>query len=68
MKRVTFSDKVEVNTTWSSSCYDRHQIDSVLYRKGYNNITNSEWLNIFKWLHKYKLNEMSIHIDADTNL
>ncbi len=66
MKRVTFNDKVYIYSTWSADYYDRHQIDSVMYRKNYNSVTNAEWLNVFKWLHKYKLNDMSTHIDTES--
>ncbi len=61
MKKVSFSNIVNVKKTYSKYEYDRKQIDSILYKKLYNRITVSEWMNILIKLDLYKLYEMDVH-------
>jgi hypothetical protein len=66
-KKVVFSDINEIYTTYSSDEYLRHQIDSILYKKNYNRVSNDEWNAIFLNLDLYKLYEMPVHIDSIQN-
>jgi hypothetical protein len=63
MKKVSFNNQVAILDTWSSFEYDRCQIESILYKKSYNRINDSEWVNLYKRLYKFKINEMSVYID-----
>jgi hypothetical protein len=68
-KSVVFNlDKNETQETYSSDEYDRFQIDSVLYRRGYANlVSDQEWSNIYITLDIYKLYEMKTHKDSFHN-
>lgn len=66
-KSVSFNLSNETFVTYSSQEYDRFQIDSVLYRKNYNRISEEEWRSIFINLDLYKLYEMRVHKDSLTN-
>ncbi len=59
-----------VYETYSPSDYDRHSIDSVMYLKAYNRLSNYEWVSIFKDLNLYKKYEMLVHYESvrNTNL
>ena len=62
MKSVKFNlNKNEIFTTYSDDEYDRLPIDSVMYMKCYNKISDYDWLNIFKNLNFYKMCEMIVH-------
>lgn len=68
MKSVTFNENNnKIYITYSSLDYDRFQIDSILYQKGYRRISNEDWINIFILLNKYKCNEMIVHKDSIKN-
>lgn len=66
-KKVTFSDNNEIYTTYSADEYLRFQIDSILYKKSYNRVSNDEWNTIFLNLDLYKLYEMPVHSDSIQN-
>jgi hypothetical protein len=66
-KQVSFKQNNETFVTYSSEEYDRFPIDSVLYRKSYNRISNEEWRSIFINLDLYKLYEMRVHKDSLNN-
>lgn len=68
MKSVSFNENNnKIYITYSSLDYDRFQIDSILYQKGYRRISNEDWINIFILLNKYKCNEMIVHKDSIKN-
>jgi len=54
-------DKNETFYTYSNQEYDRMQIDSVMYKRCYNKISNEEWEDLIRELNFYKLNEMQSH-------
>jgi hypothetical protein len=66
-KNVSFNLNNTTFSTYSHKDYDRFQIDSVLYRKGYNRISEEEWRSIFINLDLYKLYEMRVHKDSLNN-
>lgn len=66
-KNVSFNLNDTIFTTYSPKDYDRFQIDSVLYRKNYNRISDDEWRTIFINLDLYKLYEMRVHKDSLNN-
>lgn len=66
-KNVSFNLNNQICITHSPKDYDRFQIDSVLYRKNYNRISNDEWRTIFINLDLYKLYEMRVHKDSLSN-
>jgi hypothetical protein len=72
MKSVKFNlENIQFYDTYSNDEYDRYPIDSILYLKSYNKITEFDWkemiynLNIFKIcemiVHKSSLNNTKIH-------
>lgn len=67
VKKVTFNNTAVIYKTYSPDEYCRHQIDSVLYRKMYNRISQEEWNNIYITLDIYKLYEMIVHKDSLKN-
>jgi hypothetical protein len=62
-KSVQFNDNTKIFITYSSDEYDRSQIDSCLYQKSYNRISQIEWKNIVTELHNFKKLEMIVHIN-----
>jgi hypothetical protein len=62
-KVVSFNDTPVYHEMLSPDEYDRSQVKTVLYKRGYNRITNSVWQLIYKNLDFYKQREMPIHID-----
>ena len=68
IKKVNFDlTKNTIGFTYSSDDYDRLCIDSVMYRKACNKLTNEELINIYIELDLYKLYEMPIHVDSLRN-
>lgn len=68
LKSVIFNlDKNETRETYSGDEYDRIQIDSLLYRRGYNKVSDEEWNNVYITLDIYKLYEMKTHKDSFHN-
>jgi len=63
-KSVKFNNNVIEHITYSPREYDRHPIDSVLYKRSYNRVSDQEWNNIYVILDIYKLYEMNVHKDA----
>ena len=62
-KHCTFNDGINIiYETYSSEEYDRHSIDSILYQKLYNRISDYEWLLLVSELNTYKKKEMIIHL------
>lgn len=66
-KLVKFNDNIIKHVTYSADEYSRHPIDSVLYRRSYNRVSDQEWNNIYVILDIYKLYEMNVHKDAFKN-
>ncbi len=68
IKKVDFDlSKNIVYTTYSGDEYDRYCIDSVMYKRCYNKITELELIQIFIELDLYKLYEMKIHSNSYYN-
>jgi hypothetical protein len=67
VKKVFFSEINKIYTTYSPDEYLRNQIDSILYKKNYNRVSNDEWNTIFLNLDLYKLYEMPVHSDSIQN-
>ena len=66
--RVNFDlDKNCYYDTYSPDEYDRHSIDSVLYRKSLNKISNKEWDEAINDLTRFKLYEMVVHKQSVLN-
>ena len=63
-KSVSFSDTIKIAETWSSSDYDRSQINSIIYQKGYNKVPNIVWKRAMESLNIFKSREMTVHIDT----
>ena len=63
-KSVQFNNNIIEYITYSPIEYDRSQIDSVLYRREYQRVSDQEWNNIYVLLDIYKLYEMKVHKDA----
>ena len=62
MKKVEFDlNRNKVYTTYNSMDYDRSQIDHVVYRRGYNRVSNEEMKAIYITLDMYKLYEMPVN-------
>lgn len=57
-----------IHETYSSDTYDRSVIDSILYRKAYNRVSDAEWQEVLMSLNKYKIEEMISHKDSLHNL
>lgn len=68
-KSVCFNlDKNQINYTYSGDDYDRFQIDSILYQRGYTGkVSDQEWNNVYITLDIYKMYEMKIHKDSFHN-
>jgi hypothetical protein len=67
IKKVSFNSEIVIFETYNSDDYDRHPIDSVLYRKAYRRVSEQEWFNIGVVLDIYKLYEMPVHVDSLKN-
>ncbi|NBU34294.1 hypothetical protein EB118_07025 [bacterium] len=61
-KKVTFDENK--NEVFFIEKYDRLPIQSVLYLRCYNKITNKEWIKIHDELNKFKYKEMVVHKDS----
>jgi len=61
-KQCTFNEQNTIYETYSSDEYDRHCIDSILYQKLYNKISDYEWSLLLIDLNNYKNKEMIIHL------
>jgi hypothetical protein len=62
-KKLCFNTTInQTYETYSSDEYDRHGIDSVMYRKSFKKITDKQFLDIYKQLYFYKKHEMIVHI------
>jgi hypothetical protein len=67
-KKVNFNlSKNTYHTTYSSSEYNRSQIDSTIYLYCYKRITDKEMNTIINDLNIFKSKEMIIHIDSIQN-
>lgn len=63
-KKVQFNLNLnKTHETYSKEDYDRFPIDSILYLKCYNRVSNKEWTSILLELKHYKLYEMIVHKD-----
>jgi len=64
-KHVTFNlDQNTVHEMHSADEYDRHSIDSILYLKCYNRVSQQEWCEMMEELERYKFYEMLVHKDS----
>lgn len=66
-KTVTFNNNVIEHITYSKDEYPRDPIDSILYRRGYQRVSDQEWNNVHILLDIYKMFEMNVHKDAYKN-
>lgn len=68
MKRVLFNlANNEIFDTYTKNEYSRHPIDSILYRRNWQRVTDKEWNNIYVTLDLYKLYNMPVHQDSIQN-
>ncbi len=68
MKAVKFNlESNEIFTTYSVDEYDRLPIDSILYLKCYNKITDNDWNKALVELNDYKTREMVVHNSSICN-
>ena len=67
-RKCTFNENIIIYETYAPDEYDRHCIDSILYQKIYNRVTDSEWKTLMKDLDIYKSQEMVIHISNINNV
>jgi hypothetical protein len=68
MKKVLFNlDNNKIYNTYSRMEYDRYQIDSILFRRGYKRVSDQEWNNVYTLLDIYKLYDMTVHKDSLQN-
>uniref|UniRef100_A0A6C0H856 Uncharacterized protein n=1 Tax=viral metagenome TaxID=1070528 RepID=A0A6C0H856_9ZZZZ len=64
-RHVTFNlEQNTVHETYSRYEYNRHSIDSILYLKCYNRISQQEWCEMLEKLERYKFHEMLVHKDS----
>lgn len=66
VKFVKFNSNTEY-TTYSSSEYDRHSVEHVVFLKAHNKISDQEMNQIYILLDIYKLYEMKVHKDSFKN-
>ena len=66
-KTVTFNNNIIEHITYSKDVYDRRSIDSILYRRGYQRVSDQVWNSMYIILDIYKLYEMKVHKDAYKN-
>jgi hypothetical protein len=65
MKNVQFDlSSNKIYYTYSQNEYDRFPIDSILFKKCYNKITQEEWERDQRELLQYKRFEMVLHKDS----
>ena len=62
MKKVKFDDNIITYTTYSSNEYDRYCIDSIIYQRSYNRISDKEWNEMLQELFQYKTYDMIVHV------
>lgn len=68
MKSVRFNlDNTRFYNTYSNDEYDRYSIDSILYLKCYNKISDFEWTYMLNSLNIFKICEMIVHKDSLNN-
>lgn len=60
-KKVQFSDKIEINYTYSKEQYDRSIINSTFVMRYRKKINDHQWKLILMELNHYKLYEMELH-------
>jgi hypothetical protein len=68
-KIVSFNlDKNKVYDTYSITEYNRIPIDSILYLRCYNRISDYEWFQVFETLNYFKTREMIVHKESVENI
>jgi hypothetical protein len=68
-KNVSFNlEQNQVYDTYSNKEYDRAMIDSVLYLRSYNRISDKEWNQVLHELDQYKFKDMLIHKQSLKNI
>ena len=66
--KVTFDlESNKIFTTYSIDEYNRLPIDSILYLKCYNKVTDDEWDKLLVELNNYKTREMVVHNSSICN-
>ena len=64
-KQVSFDlEQNTVHEMYSADEYDRYPIDSILYLKCYNRVSQQEWSEVMQELERYKFHEMLVHKDS----
>lgn len=64
-KQVSFDlEQNTVHEMHSGDEYDRYPIDSIMYSKCYNRLSQQEWSEMLKELKDYKFHEMLVHKDS----
>jgi len=68
MKSVQFNlDNTIFYDTYSNEEYDRYPIDSILYLKCYNKVSDFDWANMLENLNFFKICEMIVHKNSLNN-
>lgn len=68
MKSVQFNlENTKFYDAYSNDEYDRYPIDSVLYLKSYNKISEPDWKEMWYNLNIFKICEMIVHKKSINN-
>lgn len=63
--KVTFNlERNTLHEMHAADEYDRYPIDSILYLKCYNRVSQQEWCQMLEELEHYKFYEMLVHKDS----
>lgn len=61
-KKVHFDlSKNKVHSTYSRYDYDRHQIESFIYKMSYKRLSHNDVINMYNELNRFKQTEMPVH-------
>lgn len=63
-KRVKFNDNTITYVTYSLDEYDRYCIDSILYQRCYQKVSDEEWQEMLNELFHYKTYDMIVHVSS----
>jgi hypothetical protein len=68
MKSVQFNlDNTIFCYTYSNEEYDRYPIDSIMYLRCYNKVSDFDWINMLENLNLFKICEMIVHKNSLNN-
>ncbi len=68
MKSVQFNlDNTIFYDAYSNEEYDRYPIDSILYLKCYNKVSDFDWIEMLENLNLFKICEMIVHKNSLNN-